>query len=111
GTQQAWSRRRAFDRPWHHPVLASGAHSREVAVPKREVSRRGRAKCADSINPGLMSYLKIFSIILKLAPPCAGVAGRPPSGRHEKARFRALEHEAGQPAGRKRSGVDVDPVW
>src|SRR5215831_1272313 len=54
---------------------------------------------------------KIFSIILNLVPLCAGVAGRPPSGRHEKARFRALEHEAGQPAGRKRSGVDVDPVW
>src|SRR5262245_27037059 len=32
------------------------------------------------------------------------------SGRHEKARLRALKHDAGQPAGRKRPGVDVDPV-
>jgi hypothetical protein len=33
-----------------------------------------------------------------------------PSGRHEEARFHTLEHGAGQPAGRKRSGVDVDPI-
>src|SRR5262249_31259643 len=33
-----------------------------------------------------------------------------PSGRHEEARFLTLEHDAGQPAGRNRSDVDVDRI-
>ena len=44
-------------------------------------------------------------MILKLVPRRTA-----PSGRREKTRFRALKHDAGQPAGRKRPGVDVDPV-
>src|SRR5262245_34846794 len=58
----------------------------------------------DELYKNLFNYLETCSAVRRRRRTT-------PPGRHEKARFRALEHEAGQPAGRKRSGVDVDPVW
>src|SRR6202023_2332992 len=37
GAQQAWLHPRVFDRPWHHSLLTSGGHFREVTVLKREI--------------------------------------------------------------------------
>jgi hypothetical protein len=57
----------------------------------------------DDLFKNFLNYPETYS-----AP--AQVRRTIPSGRRKKARFRAPEHDAGQPAGRKCSSVDVDPV-